>query len=133
MKFSATFQETNKKYQKDKEKIKRFIKENIKLSNEIMRLSKIAMEIAKKDYHSEDDLRRFDVVQNKAIKKYGKNSFYTLGLQKEIYILTAGVAADNTIKGQLGFHLDFLKAAGKFNRSFNEALTKQFSLMSSIS
>ncbi len=121
------------KYEKDKEKIKRFIKENIKLSNEIMRLSKIAMEIAKKDYHSEDDLRRFDVVQNKAIKKYGKNSFYTLGLQKEIYILTAGVAADNTIKGQLGFHLDFLKAAGKFNRSFNEALTKQFSLMSSIS
>ena len=91
------------------------------------------MEIAKRDYHSEDDLRKFDVVQNKTIKKYGKNSFYTLGLQKEIYILTAGIAADSTIRGQLGFHLDFLKAAGKFNRSFNEALSKQFSLMSSIS
>ena len=39
------------KYQKDKEKIKDLSKSNIKLSNEIMRLSKIATEIAKKDYH----------------------------------------------------------------------------------
>ena len=120
-----------KKYIKDKTKLKRFIKDNIKLGNEVQRLSKAAMELAKKQYHSEEDLRRFDLVQNKTINKLTKNYFYTLGLQKEIYILKAGVAADNSTRGQLGFHLDFLKAVVNFNTKFVKSFTKQLSLVSS--
>ena len=120
-----------KKYIKDKTKLKRFIKDNIKLGNEVQRLSKAAMELAKKQYHSEEDLRRFDLVQNKTINKLTKNYFYTLGLQKEIYILKAGVAADNSTRGQLGFHLDFLKAVVNFNTKFVKAFTKQLSLIAS--
>ena len=106
------------------------LKDNIKTRKEVKRLSKIALDIAKKQYQSEDDLRRFDLVQNKAIKKLTKNYFYTLGLQKEIYILKAGIAADNSIRGQLGFHYDFLKSVTNFNNKFVYALTKQLSLTS---
>ena len=120
-----------KKYIKDKTKLKRFIKDNIKLGNEVQRLSKVAMELAKKQNHSDEDLRRFDLVQNKTINKLTKNYFYTLGLQKEIYILKAGVAADNSTRGQLGFHLDFLKAVVNFNTKFVKSFTKQLSLVSS--
>ena len=95
------------KYIKDKTKLTRFIKDNIKLGKEVQRLSKIAIDIATKQYQTDEDLRRFDLVQNKTIKKLTKNYFYTLGLQKEIYILKAGIAADNSVSGQLGFHRDF--------------------------
>ena len=91
----------------------------------------MAVEIAKKSYHTEEDLRRFDLVQNKTIKKLTKNYFYTLGLQKEIYILQSGIAADNSIEGQLGFHLDFLKASRNFNFKFRKAFSKQLALVSS--
>ena len=97
----------------------------------MQRLSKVAMELAKKQNHSDEDLRRFDLVQNKTINKLTKNYFYTLGLQKEIYILKAGVAADNSTRGQLGFHLDFLKAVVNFNTKFVKAFTKQLSLVTS--
>ena len=119
------------RYKKDKSKLTRFIKDNIKLGKEVQRLSKVAIDIAKRNYHTEEDLRKFDLVQNKTIKKLTKNYFYTLGLQKQIYILKAGVAADNSIRGQLGFHLDFLKSVVNFNKKFIQAFTKQLSLISS--
>ena len=118
-------------YKKKKEKLTRFIKKNIDLGKEVDRLSKIAVGIAKKSYQTDEDLRRFDSVQNKTIKKLTKNYFYTLGLQKEIYILQAGIAADNSIEGQLGFHLDFLKAVRIFNHKFRSAFSKQSMLISS--
>ncbi|MAJ27313.1 MAG: hypothetical protein CME52_05695 [Halieaceae bacterium] len=119
-----------KKYLKEKAKLIRFIKDNIKLGKEVKRLSKIAIGIAKKKYQSEEDLSRFDLVQNKTIKKLTKNYFYTLGLQKEIYILKAGVAADNSTRGQIGFHLDFLRSVVTFNTKFLAAFTKQLALIS---
>ena len=119
-----------KKYLKEKAKLIRFIKDNIKLGKEVQRLSKIAIGIAKKKYQSEEDLSRFDLVQNKTIKKLTKNYFYTLGLQKEIYILKAGVAADNSTRGQIGFHLDFLRSVVTFNTKFLAAFTKQLALIS---
>ena len=119
-----------KKYLKEKAKLIRFIKDNIKLGKEVQRLSKIAIGIAQKKYQSEEDLRRFDLVQNKTIKKLTKNYFYTLGLQKEIYILKAGVAADNSTRGQIGFHLDFLRSVVNFNTKFLAAFTKQLALIS---
>tara|TARA_A200000113_G_C8866503_1_gene354989 strand:+ start:1280 stop:3283 length:2004 start_codon:yes stop_codon:yes gene_type:complete len=119
-----------KKYLKEKAKLIRFIKDNIKLGKEVQRLSKIAIGIAKKKYQSEEELSRFDLVQNKTIKKLTKNYFYTLGLQKEIYILKAGVAADNSTRGQIGFHLDFLRSVVTFNTKFLAAFTKQLALIS---
>ena len=119
-----------KKYLKEKAKLIRFIKDNIKLGKEVQRLSKVAIGIAKKKYQSEEDLSRFDLVQNKTIKKLTKNYFYTLGLQKEIYILKAGVAADNSTRGQIGFHLDFLRKVVTFNTKFLAAFTKQLALIS---
>ena len=118
-------------YKKQKEKLSRFIKDNIKLGKEVDRLSKVSVEIAKKPYQTDEDLRRFDLVQNKTIKKLMRNYFYTLGLQKEIYILQAGVAADSSVKGQLGFQLDFLKAVRNFNFKFRKAFSKQLGLVSS--
>ena len=118
------------KYFKDKSKLLRFIKENIKLGKDIQRLSGVAIDIAKKNYQTDEDLKRFDLVQNKTIKKLMKNYFYTLGLQKEIYILKAGVAADSSTRGQLGFHHDFLRSVLNFNNKFLSALTKQLSLIS---
>ena len=126
----ASVTRDEKKYLKEKAKLIRFIKDNIKLGKEVQRLSKIAIGIAKKKYQSEEDLSRFDLVQNKTIKKLTKNYFYTLGLQKEIYILKAGVAADNSTRGQIGFHLDFLRSVVTFNTKFLAAFTKQLALIS---
>ena len=126
--FASVVRDQNK-YIKDKTKLTRFIKDNIKLGKEVQRLSKIAIDIATKQYQTDEDLRRFDLVQNKTIKKLTKNYFYTLGLQKEIYILKAGIAADNSVRGQLGFHRDFLKAMTIFNKKFVSAFTKQLSLI----
>jgi len=128
--FSKTIRD-KKLYEKEKARLTRFIKDNLKLGKEVQRLSKVAVDIAKKQYHTEEDLRRFDIVQNKTIKKLTKNYFYTLGLQKEIYILKAGVAADGSTLGQLGFHLDFLKSVLNFNAKFINAFSKQLSLISS--
>ena len=119
------------KYKKDKEKLERYSKDNIRLGIEVDRLSKIVVEIANKQYYSDADLRRFDKVQNRVIKKLMKNYFYTLGLQKEIYILRAGIAADTSIEGQIGFHLDFLKSVGVFNNKFVKAFKTQLSLIKS--
>ena len=120
-----------KQYSKDKEKIKRFVKDNIGLSREVSRLTKAALDLTSKDSLNENDLVKFDKVQNKTIKKLTKNYFYTLGLQKEIYILKAGIAADNSIDGQLGFHQDFLKAVRIFNSKFFNAFSNQLSVLKS--
>ena len=118
-------------FKKNKEKLERFTKDNIKLGKEVHRLSKSAIEIAKRQYYTDEDLRKFDKVQNKVIKKLTKNYFYTLGLQKEIYILKAGIAADPSIEGQIGFHLDFLKSVGNFNQKFVQAFKTQLRLITS--
>ena len=118
-------------FKKNKEKLERFTKDNIKLGKEVHRLSKSAIEIAKRQYYTDEDLRKFDKVQNKVIKKLTRNYFYTLGLQKEIYILKAGIAADPSIEGQIGFHLDFLKSVGNFNQKFVKAFKTQLPLITS--
>ena len=61
---------------KGKGEIVRFIKDNISLGKEVDS-SKIAIEIAKKSYHTDEELRRFDIVQNKTLKSL-QNYFYTL-------------------------------------------------------
>ncbi len=127
----AQIKRDKNQYHKDKEKIKRFVKDNIGLSREVSRLTKTALDLTNKGNLNDDDLVKFDKVQNKAIKKLTKNYFYTLGLQKEIYILKAGIAADGSIAGQLGFHQDFLKAARIFNAKFFSAFTNQLSLLKS--
>ena len=93
--------------------------------------SKSAIEIANRQYYTDEDLRKFDKVQNKVIKKLTRNYFYTLGLQKEIYILKAGIVADPSIEGQIGFHLDFLKSVGNFNQKFVQAFKTQLRLITS--
>ena len=118
-------------FKKNKEKLERFTKDNIKLGTEVHRLSKSAIEIANRQYYTDEDLRKFDKVQNKVIKKLTRNYFYTLGLQKEIYILKAGIAADPSIEGQIGFHLDFLKSVGNFNQKFVQAFKTQLRLITS--
>ena len=76
------------------------------------------------------DLSKFDLVQNKAIKKMKKSYFYSLGLQKELYILGSGLQADRSLDGQLAFHLDFLNAAKVFNNKLKKAFNRQLKLIS---
>ena len=88
------------------------------LSNEISKLIETVLKITDKTYHSEEDLQKFDRVQTKLIKKMKKNMFFSLGLQRDIHILQAGLKADPTIRGQLGFHKDFLEVARNLNNRF---------------
>ena len=105
---------------------KKFIGKNRVLASEIRDLIKILIPIAEKRYHSDDDLRKFDKLQGRMIKKMSKNKFYSLGLQRDIHILQAGLRADPTVKGQLGFHLDFLRVAQDLNKRFARQLSDQF-------
>ncbi len=120
----------DKKYYSDKKKMRQFISKNMILSKEVDKLIDTASQIAKKDFHTDDDLMRFDTVQNRAIKKMKKNYFYTLGLQRDMYILMSGLSADRSTEGQLAFHLDFLSAAKSFNKKFTRAFKQQFHLIS---
>ena len=120
----------DKKYYSDKKKMRQFISKNMILSKEVDKLIDTASQIAKKDFHTDDDLIRFDTVQNRAIKKMKKNYFYTLGLQRDMYILMSGLSADRSSEGQLAFHLDFLSAAKGFNKKFTRAFKQQFHLIS---
>ena len=81
--------------------------------------------IAEKRSHDDNDLRKFDKLQNRMIKKMGSNKFYSLGLQRDIHILTAGLKADPSVGGQLGFHLDFLKVSQDLNKRFMRQLSYQ--------
>ena len=110
---------------------KKFITENRTLTREIDKLLKILISIAEKKFHSDDDLRKFDKLQNKMIKKMGKNYFYSLGLQRDIHILQAGLQADPSVAGQLGYHLDFLKVAKDLNSRFNRNFIDQYTLLKS--
>ena len=58
-----------------------------------------------------------------------KNMFYSLGLQRDIYILQAGTKADNSLEGQLGFHRDFLRVARNLNNSFIKTYKEQLALI----
>ena len=87
------------------------------------------IEIAEKNMHSDEDLAKFDKLQNKLIKKMKKNMFYSLGLQRDIYILQAGIRADNSLDGQLGFHRDFLRVARNLNNRFIKTYKEQLALL----
>jgi hypothetical protein len=110
---------------------KTFISRNRTLTKEINKLIKILITIAEKKFHADHDLRKFDKLQNKMIKKMGKNYFYSLGLQRDIHILQAGLKADPSVAGQLGYHLDFLKVAKDLNSRFNKNFIDQYNLLKS--
>ena len=59
-----------------------------------------------------------------------QNQFFELGLQKEMYMLNSGMLADKSIEGQIGFHLDFLRACKTFNTKCHKALLNQLELIS---
>ena len=71
------------------------------------------------------------------IKKMKKNIFYSLGLQRDIHILQSGLRTDTRLKGQLGYHLDFLRVVqnlnDKFKKSFGEQLLSIKNQQSKIS
>ena len=58
----------------------------------------------------------------------GQNYFYSLALQKNIHILSAGLRADSSVEGQLGFHKDFLEEVEVINTLFKENFSKQKNL-----
>ena len=117
-------------HQNVKKKIRQYINRNIQLTNEINELINISTKIGEKDYHSDHDLARFDKNQNKVIKKMKQSQFFELGLQKEMYMLNSGMLADKSIDGQIGFHLDFLRACKTFNTKCHKALLNQLELIS---
>ena len=86
--------ESSDKKNKKVTDFKAFIAKNRTLTKEIDKLLKILIPIAEKKSHTDHDLRKFDKLQNKMIKKMGKNYFYSLGLQRDIHILQAGLKAD---------------------------------------
>ena len=57
----------------------------------------------RKKHLTDVDLKKFDKIQNKIVKGMGENYFYTLALQKDSYILQAGLRADNTSETQMDF------------------------------
>ena len=110
----------------------RYIAKKDTLAKEIAELIRNTMQIAEKTSHSDKDLRRFDKLQNKLIKRLKKNMFYSMGLQRDIHIFQAGVKADPTLKGQLSYHLDFLKVAKSLNRRFKDFFTQQAKLLKNL-
>ena len=112
-----------------KQKTRKYLGANNLLSIEVAKLINTVIEIAEKPFHSDDDLQKFDKVQNKLIKKMKKNLFYSLGLQRDIHILQAGLKADPSLNGQLGFHKDFLKVARNLNNRFLKTFKAQRELV----
>ena len=114
-----------------------FIRNNNGLCNEIGDHLKKLIPLAQKNKVSDEDLTRFDTIQNRMIKKMKKNIFYSLGLQRDIHILQSGLRTDTSLKGQLGYHLDFLRVVqnlnDKFKKSFGEQLLSIKSQQSKIS
>ena len=125
---------TKNSSEKDKKvaALKTFISKGRTLTKEIDKLLKVLIPIAEKKSHADHDLRKFDKLQNKMIKKMGKNYFYSLGLQRDIHILQAGLKADPSVAGQLGYHLDFLKVAKDLNGRFNRNFIDQYNLLKSV-
>ena len=112
-------------------KARKFIGRNNILCMELGKLISTVIKIAEQNNHNNDDLSKFDRLQNKLIKKMKKNMFYSLGLQRDIYMLQAGTRADNSIEGQLGFHRDFLKVARNLNNRFIKTYKQQLALLDS--
>ena len=102
-----------------------FIRNNNGLCNEIDIYLKKLIPLAQKRNLSDDDLTRFDNIQNKMIKKMKKNVFYSLGLQRDIHILQSGLRTDTSLEGQLGYHLDFLRVVQNLNDKFRKSFSKQ--------
>tara|TARA_A100001011_G_scaffold397097_1_gene497043 strand:+ start:1643 stop:3670 length:2028 start_codon:yes stop_codon:yes gene_type:complete len=121
--------EVNKKNPRE---ILKFIGKNIRLTEEIATLMKKVNPLLRKNVKTEDDIAKFNKLQNKIIKIMAKNYFYSLALQKDIYILKSGTKADNTVDGQFGFHENFLGAAEAVNQKFRNSLIKQKNLFLSI-
>ena len=106
-------------------KVVKFIDKNIALAKEISELISKIRVILMKDYSTDLVLSRFDKLQNKLIKKLKKNYFYTLSLQKDSYILQAGLRADSSLETQLGFHRDFIVSIEQVNERIKSSLIKQ--------
>ena len=111
------------------QKTRKFIGRNNLLCMELGKLISTVIKIAEQRIHSDDDLAKFDRLQNKLIKKMKKNMFYSLGLQRDIYILQAGTRADNSLEGMLGFHRDFLRVARNLNNRFIKTYKEQLALL----
>ena len=58
--------------------------------------------------------------------------FFSLGLQRDIHILQAGLKADPSVSGQLGFHKDFLKVAKNLNNKFLRTYKAQRELLRTL-
>ena len=106
----------------------KFIGKNLLLCEEIGRLLKRLHPILQKANKVNEDLIKFDKLQNKIIKKMGQSEFYTFALQRDTHILQSGLRAENSVESQLGFHQDFLKAVEIINESFYLSLERQRNL-----
>ena len=106
-------------------KMNKFISRNLVLANEISRLTSNLKIMLRKEKLSEVELSKFDKLQNKVIKKMKRNYFYTLALQKDSYILQAGLKADSAVATQLEFHKDFLISIDHVNEKFKTSLMIQ--------
>lgn len=109
-------------------KMNKFIGKCINLADEIGGLLVNTKSVLEKKHKSDEDIRRFNKLQNKVIKLMGKNYFYSLALQKNIHILDAGLKADSSAEGQLGFHQDFLDEVQAVNNHFRNSLLRQKTL-----
>ncbi len=107
-------------------KTRKYIGKNSVLAEEINELIKVVIKLGEKDLLlDEEKLSKFNRLQNKVIKKMEKNIFYSLGLQRDIHILQSGLKADDSLRSQIGFHLDFIKVAKNLNDNFRRAFLEQ--------
>ena len=113
-------------------KINKFIGKCINLTDEIRSLLIKTKAVLEKKLKTDDDIHKFNKFQNKIIRSMGKNYFYSLALQKNIHILDAGLKADSSIEGQLGFHEDFLDQVEVVNDHFKDSLSRQKILFKKI-
>ena len=111
--------------EENNKKIDKFISRNLVLANEISRLTSNLKIMLRKEKLSNVELSKFDKLQNKVIKKMKRNYFYTLALQKDSYILQAGLKADSAVATQLEFHKDFLISIDRVNEKFKQSLMIQ--------
>ena len=109
-------------------KMNKFVGKCVNLADEIGVLLVKTKSVLEKKQKSDDDIHRFNKLQNKVIKLMGKNYFYSLALQKNIHILEAGLKADSSVEGQLGFHQDFLDEVQAVNNHFRNSLLRQKTL-----
>ena len=107
----------------------KFIGKSISISEKITALLQRVKPIVRKKHLSDVDLKKFDKIQNKIVKRMGENYFYTLALQKDSYILQAGLRADISLETQLGFHKDYLKAIEIVNERLKSGFLRQRKLL----